>query len=73
MPSRAVDALLAERSRGDRRSAAQLTSPIAVQRGDAARHVNRTAPHLPLSVSFEWSSPEIKEYERTSTTSFNAM
>jgi N-methylhydantoinase A len=33
--------------------------------------VQRKAPHIPLSVSFE-VLPEIKEYERTSTTTINA-
>ena len=33
--------------------------------------VQRKAPHIPLSVSFE-VLPEIKEYERTSTTAINA-
>jgi len=33
--------------------------------------VRRKAPHIPLSVSFE-VLPEIKEYERTSTTTINA-
>ena len=33
--------------------------------------VQRRAPHIPLSVSFE-VLPEIKEYERTSTTTINA-
>src|SRR5215475_9681602 len=33
--------------------------------------VQRKAPHIPLSISFE-VLPEIKEYERTSTTTINA-
>lgn len=67
---RAVDALLAEKVEA---IAICLLNSFANPVHEAMLRdiVARKAPHLPLSVSFE-VLPEIKEYERTSTTVINA-
>jgi N-methylhydantoinase A len=67
---RAVDALLAEQVEAIAVCLINsFTNPVhELMVKDA---VQRKAPHLPLSVSFE-VLPEIKEYERTSTTTINA-
>ncbi|MFZ5783584.1 MAG: hydantoinase/oxoprolinase family protein [Pseudomonadota bacterium] len=67
---RAVDALLAEKVEA---IAICLLNSFANPAHEAMLKevVTAKAPHLPLSVSFE-VLPEIKEYERTSTTVINA-
>ena len=67
---RAVDALLAE---GVEAIAVCLINSFTNPAHELAikEIVQRKAPHLPLSVSYE-VLPEIKEYERTSTTTINA-
>ena len=67
---RAVDALLAENVEAIAVCLINsFTNPVhELMIKDA---VQRKAPHIPLSVSFE-VLPEIKEYERTSTTTINA-
>ena len=52
-------------------SACSTPSPIRCTRRCCKEIIARKAPHLPLSISFE-VLPEIKEYERTSTTVINA-
>src|SRR4051812_26946519 len=67
---RAVDALLAEKV--DAIAVCLInsfTNPAHEQ--TIKQIIARKAPHLPLSISFE-VLPEIKEYERTSTTVINA-
>jgi N-methylhydantoinase A len=67
---RAVDALLAEKVEA---IAICLLNSFAnpVHEAMLKEIVTAKAPHLPLSISFE-VLPEIKEYERTSTTVINA-
>src|SRR4051794_17919802 len=67
---RAVDALLAEKVEA---IAVCLLNSFAnpVHETMLKEIIVRKAPHLPLSISFE-VLPEIKEYERTSTTVINA-
>ena len=67
---RAVDALLAA---GVEALAVCLINSFANPVHELAikRVIARKAPHLPLSISYE-VLPEIKEYERTSTTTINA-
>jgi N-methylhydantoinase A len=67
---RAVDALLAE---GVEAIAVCLINSFTNPAHELAIKaiVQRKAPHIPLSVSYE-VLPEIKEYERTSTTTINA-
>ena len=67
---RAVDALLAEKAEAIAVCLINsFTNPVhELMIKDV---VQRRAPHIPLSVSFE-VLPEIKEYERTSTTTINA-
>ncbi|MGE0752614.1 MAG: hydantoinase/oxoprolinase family protein [Variibacter sp.] len=67
---RAVDALLAE---GVEALAVCLLNSFAnpVHELMLKDVIGRKAPHLPLSISFE-ILPEIKEYERTSTTVINS-
>ncbi len=67
---RAVDALLAEKVEA---IAICLLNSFANPAHEAMLKeiVTAKAPHLPLSISFE-VLPEIKEYERTSTTVINA-
>ncbi len=68
---RAVDALLAEKV--DAIAVCLLNSfanPVA-RAGDQGDRAGARRPRLPLSISFE-VLPEIKEYERTSTTVINA-
>src|SRR5882762_3921647 len=67
---RAVDALLAEKVEAIAICLLNsFTNPV--HEAMLRDIVSRKAPHLPLSVSFE-VLPEIKEYERTSTTVINA-
>src|SRR3954452_14238313 len=67
---RAVDALLAERV--EALAVCLLNSFVnPVHETMLKEIIVRKAPHLPLSISFE-VLPEIKEYERTSTTVINA-
>jgi N-methylhydantoinase A len=67
---RAVDALLAE---GVEALAVCLLNSFANPAHELMLKdvITRKAPHLPLSISFE-ILPEIKEYERTSTTVINS-
>src|SRR5690242_6003448 len=67
---RAVDALLAENVEA---IAVCLINPFTNPAHELMLQeiIQRQAPHLPLSISFE-VLPEIKEYERTSTTVINA-
>ena len=57
--------------RGDRRLPDQLVRQSGARADAARRSSQRKAPRLPVSISFE-VLPEIKEYERTSTTVINA-
>ena len=68
---RAVRTLLGKGVAGDRGLPAQLLRQSRPRAADQGRSLERLAPELPVSLSSE-VLPEIKEYERTSSTVINA-